>query len=361
MHLQFDKRPSQRKGREARIAESQAREREVNRRVAERVLPVLQQVRERNQELRVSIQALSEADGSPNEEVWSTAAEWRLVDLSRPRLNTWTVTYLGSLGYEAADARRWKVKPVDPGPGPKLRLHIDTQQGVGHQEHAGYTWYFVDCELVQGSSMDDWLSMNIADEEQNVSGTWLESASIGSGRRLAWRAPRRLAQIRESLHDPVRQTLDDDEYEEVFADAPFALRGGWPGTTARLCHWLSTLACAINCGGVPPSIAALTLLFFRGTYAPEPAVSEGAEPSPPRQPGLSAPTIGGLLKQSAPSECTAAESLADLELPDEGFEEEMAVNGIYVDDTMRVSALLSDPDAVVNAAQDHARCDGEAS
>merc|ERR1712048_334037 len=56
-------------------------------------------------------------------------------------------------------------------------------------------------------------------------------------------------------------------YEQHFNGAPFAHKGGLPGTTARLRRWLSTLAKCINSGICPPSVVGLTLGFLN---TPEP-------------------------------------------------------------------------------------------
>mmetsp|Transcript_139417 Transcript_139417/g.445916 ORF Transcript_139417/g.445916 Transcript_139417/m.445916 type:complete len:319 (+) Transcript_139417:73-1029(+) len=94
-----------------------------------------------------------------------------------------------------------------------------------------------------------------------------ESLSLEE-REMKWRAPRRLAQIRECLHDPIKACLGDG-YAKHFGETPFAKIGAPRGTTARLAAWLSKLAELVNEGALPPSLVARTLVFLRGPPLPD--------------------------------------------------------------------------------------------
>jgi len=86
---------------------------------------------------------------------------------------------------------------------------------------------------------------------------------------LEWDAPRRLLDLREQLHGPVKDSLDK-VYKWHFGGAPFAPRGGLPGTTSRLQCWLCALADCINKNQAPPKLVALVLNFLQ---APDPEVA----------------------------------------------------------------------------------------
>jgi hypothetical protein len=68
--------------------------------------------------------------------------------------------------------------------------------------------------------------------------------------------------LREELHDRVKEQLGAEAYERHFGHTPFARAGGPRGTTARLRAWIDALAESVNSGRCPPSLVALTLLFF---------------------------------------------------------------------------------------------------
>lgn len=92
-------------------------------------------------------------------------------------------------------------------------------------------------------------------------------------RPLAWRVARRLEALRRELHDAVKAGLDKEVYSRTFRSAPFALRGGLPGTTARLSGWLGALAGCANAGECPPSLLAQVLVSLE---VPEPPTAIGA-------------------------------------------------------------------------------------
>ena len=87
--------------------------------------------------------------------------------------------------------------------------------------------------------------------------------AVPAGRLMKWTAPRRLHQLREGLHDPVKSDLGEG-YAGLFGNTPFAMMGRPIGTTERLSEWLKTLASAINSGKLKPALVARTLFFLRG-------------------------------------------------------------------------------------------------
>lgn len=142
--------------------------------------------------------------------------------------------YLEEYGYAAVDATSWRLSDLGKSPRPIFALKV-----VGHEEVDGHTMYTIECSLV------------------------LQTAC-----RLDWQACRRLAQLREDLHDRVKDTLGD-KYSKHFGQAPFASKGGLPGTTARLNAWFGALAACVNRLEASPSVVALALHFLD---APEPEV-----------------------------------------------------------------------------------------
>mmetsp|Transcript_109135 Transcript_109135/g.314362 ORF Transcript_109135/g.314362 Transcript_109135/m.314362 type:complete len:233 (+) Transcript_109135:141-839(+) len=162
--------------------------------------------------------------------------------------------YLASFGFAAVDSARWRdIRDSAPGsvPGrPTLELQVS-----GHEEIGGHTWYSVGCILRVGGYNGDRGGEEFGDEV--------------SAERV-WRAPRRLEQLREELHDRVKSDLGD-AYATHFADTPFAKKGGLPGTTARLNAWFSTLASVINGATCSPGLAALVLSFLDA-----PALDDGS-------------------------------------------------------------------------------------
>lgn len=104
----------------------------------------------------------------------------------------------------------------------------------GHEEEHGCTYYQIVCTLRgQGHSED----------------------------RL-WTCKRRLCQLREDLLDVIMESMGDD-YDTHFSATPFALRGGLPGTTARLTRWFETLATCINQNILQQHACALVLNFLQ--------------------------------------------------------------------------------------------------
>lgn len=138
--------------------------------------------------------------------------------------------YLEPYGYLAAEAdpEEWMAPPNVCARQPKLEVKVE-----GHTEVSKHTVYNIRCRLT----------------------------AEGPELRLEWDIQRRLIQLREGLHDTVKNELGND-YNDLFADAPFAKRGGFGGTTERLQKWLEALAACANAGHASPALVAQVLLFL---------------------------------------------------------------------------------------------------
>eukprot|EP00747_Dinoflagellata_sp_TGD_P168973 gnl/TRDRNA2_/TRDRNA2_196693_c0_seq1.p1 gnl/TRDRNA2_/TRDRNA2_196693_c0~~gnl/TRDRNA2_/TRDRNA2_196693_c0_seq1.p1 ORF type:complete len:301 (-),score=47.46 gnl/TRDRNA2_/TRDRNA2_196693_c0_seq1:57-863(-) len=166
-------------------------------------------------------------------------------------LEPWTLCeYLVALGYDdlyIADQTEWESngdlqEDLPPSERPlQLQVHVNT-----HVEVAGHTHYCMDCSLTQPGS---------------------------EAPQLMWRADRRLGDIRSYLLDPLEREFGRD-YAQHFEGAPFALRGGLPGTTARLNTWFERLSSLINVRKANPTATALTMRFLGITEALEAAAEE---------------------------------------------------------------------------------------
>merc|ERR1712228_700234 len=102
----------------------------------------------------------------------------------------------------------------------------------GHAEEDGHTYYQISCAL---ASLEDATKI-----------------------RRSWSCKKRLCDIREKVLDIVVEEVSEN-YEVLFASAPFALRGGLPGTTARLSGWFARLAEYINDGKLSPQLCVMIL------------------------------------------------------------------------------------------------------
>lgn len=143
------------------------------------------------------------------------------------------LAHLRGYGYRLADATSWQPQPQSADGGTEQSVGAVLELAVtGHEELEGHTWYVLKCSL-----------------------------GAPGARRLQWSVKRRLAQLREGLHDPVKFALGN-AYGQQLGAVPFAHKGGLPGTTARLRGWLGALAAAINVGGCPPSLVWLALHFL---------------------------------------------------------------------------------------------------
>lgn len=139
--------------------------------------------------------------------------------------------YLASYGYVADNETCWTPLPAG-----FVMPQFDLQVS-GHQEMDSHTIYFVDCNVI--------LSQN----------------GVGPATKLTWRAEQRLVNLREHVHDRVKQDFGRS-YTRYFGAAHFAHRGGVRGTTARLNAWFAALASCINGGMASPAVVALTLHFL---------------------------------------------------------------------------------------------------
>jgi hypothetical protein len=152
-----------------------------------------------------------------------------------PPVDADVAPYVREYCYDAADEDTW-VTPPDSTRGPILELEVK-----GHEELQGHTWSFINCSL----------SVRLESH----------TGSIG------WQVPRRLAQLREDLHMPIKSSMGE-HYSKYFANAPFARSLGLPGTTDRLRGWCRALASCISSGGAPPAVVA-RVIYFLDTPEPE--------------------------------------------------------------------------------------------
>eukprot|EP00930_Biecheleria_cincta_P083764 TRINITY_DN73271_c0_g1_i1.p1 TRINITY_DN73271_c0_g1~~TRINITY_DN73271_c0_g1_i1.p1 ORF type:complete len:612 (-),score=123.29 TRINITY_DN73271_c0_g1_i1:46-1881(-) len=159
---------------------------------------------------------------------------------------------------------------ADCGAHPELCLQV-----TGHAEAFGHTWYHVRCSL----------------------------GCPWSGSSLQWQAKWRLVHLRKFLHGPVKSSLGP-AYGRFFARAPFARKGGLPGTTFRLDCWCKALARCINLRACPPGLVWLTLSFL-------------GVPDPPSAPWAGAADQKERCCEAAQSGVQNCEVQANLELLEE--------------------------------------------
>merc|ERR1719506_2695535 len=79
---------------------------------------------------------------------------------------------------------------------------------------------------------------------------------------LKWTCMRTLAILRVHIHDLVERNLGSEVYKKHFKGTPFAARGGFSGTTARLDAWFKTCGICASLALLRPKVIAdiLTLL-----------------------------------------------------------------------------------------------------
>lgn len=130
-----------------------------------------------------------------------------------------TAWYLEAFGYHAVDAKLWK-EPNSAENHPNFVLAVK-----GSVEMMEHTWYFVQVTLNQAH----------------------------------WMVPRRLCHFREDLLNRLKYEIPKQVYKERFSKAPFARRGGLPGTEERLRAWCAALSECINANEVPPAVVARCL------------------------------------------------------------------------------------------------------
>lgn len=121
----------------------------------------------------------------------------------------------------------------------------------GHSEVDGHTMYKILCKI--GSTPQSGPN------------------SANAANDIVWTRQARLADLREQLHDPLKDA-SPEEYKRIFKNTPFAAHGGIPGTTDRLSAWMAALASWCS---TPSSIPASTMsLILRFLQAPVPYSSE---------------------------------------------------------------------------------------
>eukprot|EP00439_Symbiodinium_sp_Y106_P002332 s9849_g1.t1 len=180
--------------------------------------------------------------------------------------------FLEGYGYEArADLDVWALRPGSA-TAPVMAFEV-----AGHEERGGHTWYQMKCSLMAPRSVP----------------------------ALRWKVERRLSSLREELHDRIKDSLGSS-YANYFGKTPFALKGGLPGTTARLNLWFGSLAEVVNRGDAQPSVVALLLLFLE---APEPSEPTASEPTQEAEARRSSP--GRAYTTAAPVEAVAEDPPSD--------------------------------------------------
>lgn len=137
--------------------------------------------------------------------------------------------FLEPLGYAVTNETNWSRPASEQ---PQIVCGV-----VGHTEFGGHTQYEFKCELAGGPA-----------------------------RHLTWATIRRLAHMREGVHDLVKSELQG-KYDAFFGKTPFAHYMAPAGTTERLHAWMRSLASCINAGAVSPRCAAniLCVLDAPGT------------------------------------------------------------------------------------------------
>jgi len=195
-----------------------------------------------NRELRVqkAILKLSLSGGDADDKVWESAALWQSEEAEPLPSAVQVVGYLRVFGYDAVSADTWGPNGISRSgqDQPQIRLHLDSHiEKAGHsshiESHFTHTWYVVQCSL----------------DLKRPQG------------QFEWQAPRRLAQLRVGLHDPLK-ALDAGVYSEFFGGTPFAQHGGLRGTTARLQAWLASLSNLLNGEKCTPAAVALIMKFL---------------------------------------------------------------------------------------------------
>ncbi|CAE7763464.1 unnamed protein product [Symbiodinium necroappetens] len=136
--------------------------------------------------------------------------------------------YLPAFGFLATSSVDWSPKHL-------ARVKLEAQPKLeivvrGHEELGSHTWYVLDCAI------------------------WRPCLEFA---RSEWRCYRRLAHLRQGLHDPIKEILGSGY--ESFSSTPFAGLGGRSGTTARLRSWCQTLCRCINDAQAPPLAVSVTL------------------------------------------------------------------------------------------------------
>ncbi|CAK9013131.1 Hypothetical protein SCF082_LOCUS11795 [Durusdinium trenchii] len=136
-----------------------------------------------------------------------------------PWPNTKLESYLRSRGFE---------KTLHAGKWPQLEILVRQ-----HEEEYGHTWYRLDCTI-----------------------------QYPGAETYVWYTSKRLRHFRERLHDRLKEELCPEDYEQLFASAPFARHGGLSGTTKRLSAWCGTLARSLSQEEFSQQLLVLVLCFI---------------------------------------------------------------------------------------------------
>lgn len=131
--------------------------------------------------------------------------------------------YLESYGYRASSPTVWKQPMSVDGQSLQITVHSSSIM-------LGHVWYLVRFTI-----------------------------TVDTSTCKQWTVPRRLCHFREGLHAHVVHGLPKAVRAKYFRAAPFALRGGLPGTGKRLRAWCEALAVVINEGQVSPALVARCL------------------------------------------------------------------------------------------------------
>lgn len=149
--------------------------------------------------------------------------------------------FLEPYGYGANTALEWGAAAI-----PELSLQVH-----GHKKVGGYVYYDIECELAE---LGQWQSP-----------------------LRKWTATRRLGQLREGLHNPVKNELGS-EYRTKFQGTHFAHKVAVRGTTSRLDGWCRKLAGCLNNKELPPVVASIALQLLMPDNSEHGAPDE-AEPT----------------------------------------------------------------------------------
>lgn len=176
--------------------------------------------------------------------------------------------FIRPYGYYAETNLLWgRVQP------PELVLRV-----TGHSEKGKHTYYDLECRLTPRAQFRP------------------ESQAP----QYDWKVSRRLAHLREGLHDPLRRALGSS-YQTYFSGVHFARHLGPAGTTARLDTWCQRLAQTVSNKLAPPEIAAAVLQVLE---APDPVAAALQSRSMAAPPPCSSPSVLGTMN-GIPGSCGA--------------------------------------------------------
>mmetsp|Transcript_102408 Transcript_102408/g.319023 ORF Transcript_102408/g.319023 Transcript_102408/m.319023 type:complete len:314 (-) Transcript_102408:134-1075(-) len=142
-------------------------------------------------------------------------------ELPEPLADLDVPVFLRPYGYSATSHMSWgRQQP------PELAIQVSHHSTIGK-----HTYYHLECTLTR-----------VREPEE----------------KRAWKVSRRLAHLREGLHDPLKRALGSS-YQTYFSGVHFAHHLRPSGTTSRLDSWCRRLAHCITAKLAPPEIAAAAL------------------------------------------------------------------------------------------------------